>query len=146
MEFPVTYQRRVRFSDSDAQGIVFNANYLAYIDDTITDYFDALGVGWKEMQARGYDMVLGRAELDYRSAGRIGDTLVTGARVASVGTTSIVFALRVWEETTLRVVVEATEVQVMVDHATLEPRAVPDWFVTAVEKLQGSPVEWSGRP
>jgi acyl-CoA thioester hydrolase len=145
MTYPVTYHRKVRFSDSDAQGIVFNANYLTYIDDATSDYFDSLEVNWQAMNERGYDLVLGRAELDYRSSGRIGQTLVTGVKVASIGTTSVVFGIAVWEEGTERVVVEAKEIQVMVDHETFEPRAVPDWFVAAVEKLQGR-VEWKGRP
>ena len=53
MDFPVTYVRRVRFSDSDAQGIVFNGNYLTYFDDTITDYFDALGLKWSDFPGAG---------------------------------------------------------------------------------------------
>jgi acyl-CoA thioester hydrolase len=144
MVYPVRYQRKVRFSDSDAQGIVFNANYLTYVDDAISDYFDALEVGWQEMNERGYDMVLGRAELDFRSSGRIGETLLTGVRVASVGTTSVVFDIRVWEQGSERVVVEGREIQVMVDHRTFEPKPVPDWFVANIESLQG-PVEWKGR-
>ena len=145
MNYPVTYRRKVRFSDSDSQGIVFNANYLVYIDDTIADYFDNLAFDWNEMNARGCDLVLGRAEVDYRSSGRMGETLVVGAKVASIGTSSVVFQLIIWEEETERVVVEAKEVQVMVDASTFEPKPVPDWFVAAIDDLQGEPVEWKGR-
>jgi YbgC/YbaW family acyl-CoA thioester hydrolase len=98
MDYPAPYHRKVRFSDSDAQAIVFNANYLTYIDDAISDYFDALEVDWNGMNERGYDMVLGRAELDFRSSGRKGETLVTGVRVASIGTSSVVFEITIWEE------------------------------------------------
>lgn len=145
MTYPVTYHRKVRFSDSDAQGIVFNANYLTYIDDATSDYFDALEVDWDGMNERGYDMVLGRAELDYRSSGRKGETLVTGVRVASIGTSSVVFEITVWEESSERVVVEGREIQVMVDRDTFETTPVPAWFVAVIENLQG-PVEWKARP
>ncbi len=140
MDFPVTYQRKVRFSDSDAQGIVFNGNYLTYFDDTITDYFDALGIPWDEFTGRGYEMVLARAEVDFRSSARIGDVLLTGARVARIGTTSVVFELRTWELESGRTVVEGREVQVVVDAETFQKTPVPDFFVEAVERLQG-PVE-----
>ncbi len=140
MDFPVTYQRKVRFSDSDAQGIVFNGNYLTYFDDTITDYFDALGIPWDEFTSRGYEMVLARAEVDFRSSARIGDVLLTGARVARIGTTSVVFELRTWELESGRTVVEGREVQVVVDAETFQKTPVPDFFVEAVERLQG-PVE-----
>ena len=138
MDFPVTYRRKVRFSDSDAQGIVFNGNYLTYFDDTITDFFDALGIPWDEFTARGYEMVLGRVEIDFRSSARIGETLITGARVARIGTTSVVFELRTWELESGRTVVEGREIQVMVDAETFEKTPVPDFFVEAVQRLQGT--------
>jgi acyl-CoA thioester hydrolase len=136
MDVPVRYERKVRFSDSDAQGIVFNANYLVYWDDTITDYLEATGIGWAEMTNRGVDMVLGRAEVDFRAAGQIGDTLVTGAKVAEIGRTSVIFEMRTWDEATGRTVAEGRLIQVMIDHRTHRPTPVPDWFVEAVERLQ----------
>ncbi|MFO7549136.1 MAG: thioesterase family protein [Acidimicrobiia bacterium] len=140
MPFPVTYHRKIRFSDTDAQGIVFNANYLTYVDDALTDYFDALGIPWSEFVERGYEAVVGRVELDFRSPGRLGDTLVTGVEVGRVGTTSAVFEFRTWEEGSQQVVVEGREVYVFLDHTTFEKTPVPDWFIHAVERLQGSPV------
>lgn len=140
MDYPVIYERKVRFSDSDAQGIVFNGNYLTYFDDTITDYFDALGVTWDVFNDRGYDMVLGRAEIDFRSAARVGEVLLTGARVTEIGTSSVIFELRTWERESGRTVASGREIQVMLDHASFEKTSVPDWFIEAVATLQGEPV------
>jgi acyl-CoA thioester hydrolase len=145
MDFPVTYRRKVRFSDSDAQGIVFNGNYLRYFDDTITDFFDVVGLEWAELNRRGYDIVLGRVEIDFKASARIGETIVTGARVASVGTSSVVFELATWDESSRRIVAEGREIQVVVDPATFEKATVPAFFVDAVERVQG-PVDWKGRP
>lgn len=139
MDFPVTYERKVRFSDTDAQGIVFNGNYLTYFDDTITDYLEATGIGWDGMTKRGVDMVLGRAEIDFRAAGQIGDVLVTGAKVAEIGRTSVIFEMRTWDKATDQTVAEGRVIQVMVDHRTHRPTPVPDWFIAAVEKLQRTP-------
>jgi acyl-CoA thioester hydrolase len=139
MEFAVTYERKVRFSDSDAQGIVFNANYLTYFDDTITDYLGATGIGWDGMTERGVDLVLGRAEVDFRAAGQIGDVLITGAKVVEIGRTSVTFEMRTWDEATGRTVAEGRLIQVMIDHRTHRPTPVPDWFIEAVERLQRAP-------
>jgi acyl-CoA thioester hydrolase len=141
MEWPVTYRRKMRFSDTDAQGIVFNGNYATYIDDTVTDYCESLGFKWSEFQEKGYDMVLGRSEIDFRSAARYGDVLVTGARIARIGKTSVIFELSSWIEGDERRVIDAKLVQVIVDHATFTSKAVPQFFVDAVEKLQGAAVE-----
>jgi acyl-CoA thioester hydrolase len=140
MEWPVTYRRKIRFSDTDAQGIVFNGNYATYNDDAVTDYLDSLGFSWSEFQANGYDMVLGRSEMDFRSSARLGDVLVTGARIARIGKTSVVFELRSWTEADERVVVDSKLIQVIVDPQTLAPKPAPPFFIEAVEKLQGSTV------
>lgn len=139
MDFAVTYERKVRFSDSDAQGIVFNANYLTYFDDTITDYLEATGIGWDGMTERGVDLVLGRAEVDFRAAGQIGDVLITGAKVVEIGRTSVVFEMRTWDHATGQSVAEGKLIQVMIDRRTHRPTPVPDWFVEAVEHLQRTP-------
>lgn len=141
MEWPVTYRRKIRFSDTDAQGIVFNGNYATYNDDAVTDYLDSLGFSWSEFQEKGFDMVLGRSEIDFRSAARLGDVLVTGARIARIGKTSVVFQLQSFVEADDRVVVDSKLVQVIVDPKTLVPKPAPQFFVEAVEKLQGAPVE-----
>ena len=141
MDYPVTYERKVRFSDSDAQGIVFNGNYLTYFDDTVTDYFDALGIEWAELNRRGYDMVLGRVEIDFRATAQVGDVLITGARVIEIGNSSVTFEMNTWERDSQRTVARGREIQVMLDHATLEKTPVPDFFVEAVERLQEAPVQ-----
>lgn len=140
MQWPITYTRKVRFSDTDAQGIVFNGNYLTYFDDTLTDYFDALGIPWSNFQERGYEMVLGRVEVDFRSSAKVGDVIITGARCTKIGTTSVLFDLQTWEQETGRVVVEGHEIQVVVDATTFEKKPVPQFFIEAVTTLQGEPV------
>ncbi len=137
MEWAVTYERKVRFSDTDAQGVVFNGMYATYFDDTITDYFDAIGVPWSELNTGGHDMVLARVEIDFRSSGRLGEVLVTGARVKRIGNTSLVFELRTWEKASGRTVAEAVQVQVIVDHADFKPVPVPSYLSEAVVRSQG---------
>ena len=42
-QFWFSHPFRVRYSEIDGQGVVFNAHYLTYFDTTITEYFRALG-------------------------------------------------------------------------------------------------------
>jgi acyl-CoA thioester hydrolase len=137
MEWPVTYRRKVRYSDTDAQGVVFNGNYAVYFDDTITDFFDEIGLPASELAATGHEIVLARCEIDFRSSAKIGEVLVTGARVRRIGRTSVTFELETREESSGRTVAEATQVQVVVDSGTLTPVPVPGFLVEAVERAQG---------
>lgn len=135
MDWPVTYVRKVRYSDTDAQGIVFNGNYAVYFDDTLTDLFDLVGYPWGKVE-----VVLGRMEIDYRSPARLGEILVTGARVERIGNTSMTIRLATWEQSTERMVAEAKQIQVVVSGEDFRPVPVPDDLVAAVEAVQG-PVE-----
>lgn len=135
MDWPVTYVRKVRYSDTDAQGIVFNGNYATYFDDTLTDLFDLVGYPWGEVE-----VVLGRMEIDYRSPARLGETLVTGARVEKIGNTSMTIRLLTWEDAGERPVAEGKQIQVVVSGDDFRPIPVPDDLVAAIEAVQG-PVE-----
>jgi len=137
MEAPVVYSRKVRFSDTDCQGHVFNANYFFYFDDAITDYMDALGLPYNEFVRHGHDLVLGRAECDFRSSGEMGETLRVGVRVSRLGNTSFTFSLRITTEEGSRLVAEGQEVYVILDRGTGKPTPVPDYVREAVVRLQG---------
>ncbi len=132
MEWPVTYVRKVRYSDTDAQGIVFNGNYATYFDDTLTDFFDLVGYPWGEVE-----VVLARLEIDYRSPARLGETLVTGARVDKIGHTSLTIRLRTWSESGERTVADGRQVQVVVSGGDFRPVPVPPALVAAIEAVQG---------
>ncbi|HEX7097708.1 MAG TPA: thioesterase family protein [Acidimicrobiia bacterium] len=133
MDWPVTYRRKVRYSDTDAQGIVFNGNYARYFDDTLTDFFDLIGYEFGEVE-----VVLARLEIDYRSPARLGETLVTGARVARFGNTSLVVELTTWEEASERIVAEGKQIQVTVDGKDFRPIPVPPELRAAIEAVQGA--------
>jgi len=134
---PFTYRRKVRFSDTDCQGVVFNANYLVYFDDALTDFLEAIGFPCTEIARRGHDVVTRRAECDFLSGAVLSETLGTSVQVEGIGATSIAFHLRVTEEITGRLVAEGREVYVVVDHATRQPVPVPGYLRCALERFRG---------
>lgn len=137
MDWPLVYRRKVRYSDSDAQGIVFNANYLAYFDDAITDYFEAIGYPGYELHETGHEVLVAHAEVDFVAPGRIGESLAIGVRVDRIGNTSVRFGLEVWNEESGATVARGHEIYVLVDAATFEKRPVPEFLVEAVTRFQG---------
>jgi len=138
MDFPVIYRRRIRYSDADAQKIVFNANYSVYFDDTLTDYLDAAGLGIDEMPARGYEIVLRRMELDFLGSARIGDEICVGMRFVRFGKTSMTARGQVWIDGNPEApLVEVTAIHVMVDAEHFQPVPIPEFVREAIEGLQG---------
>ena len=135
MSSPVRYTRKVRYSDTDALGHVFNGNYFVYFDDVITDYLDLVMGG--PISEQDYRFVLARAECDFRSSGEFGETLVTAVRADKVGNTSVTFALEVTDEASGRLVAQGKEIYVVVDAKTMRPVPVPGELREAIERREG---------
>ena len=79
---------RVRYNECDPQGLVFNANYLAYFDLAMTELWRELG-GYQAMVDAGVDMVV--AEARSATARRSASTTSSRrmAEIASLGNTSM---------------------------------------------------------
>ncbi|TCK26904.1 acyl-CoA thioesterase [Pseudonocardia endophytica] len=86
-EFPV----RVRYHEVDAQGVVFNAWYLAWFDEAMTEFLEARDLSYRTMLDAGYDVQLVHSEIDWRSGVGWGDDVVIAVSTARIGRTS--FAL-----------------------------------------------------
>ena len=59
---------RVRYSEIDGQGVVFNAHYLTYFDTTITEYFRALGYDqYADAKKTGEDFHVVKSVIEYKA-------------------------------------------------------------------------------
>lgn len=67
---------RVRFSDTDAMGIVYHANYLRMFDAARTEWFRDLFIRPMEMIERELYTIVVKAFVSYHSPARFDDELV----------------------------------------------------------------------
>lgn len=86
---------RVRYGECDPQGIVFNANYLLYVDVAFTELWREAVGPWTQMTEHGYDAVVAESRLAFRAPARFDDELGVGLAVARLGRSSIVTALAI---------------------------------------------------
>jgi acyl-CoA thioester hydrolase len=126
------HELRVRYGECDPQGIVFNANYLAYFDIAVTELWRASFGSWQEMIERGVDVVVGEANVRFRAPARFDDVLALHARVATFGTTSLKVELEIARDGEL--LVDGWLRQVCVDARTFEKTPVPDWLRAGLEQ------------
>jgi acyl-CoA thioester hydrolase len=76
---------RVRFSETDAQGIVHNSAYLVWLEIARIAYLDRFPGGYKGLVAtHGVDVTTVEAYLRYRTPARFDDRLRIWARTADV--------------------------------------------------------------
>ncbi len=82
---------RVRYSETDAQGIVNNANYLSYFEVGRVEWLRAAGLSYKELEARGYGFVVVEVRAFYKGAARFDDELTLRTRLAALSKASFHF-------------------------------------------------------
>lgn len=116
-----THRLRVRYGEVDQQGVVFNAHYLAYVDDALERWLAPI------VEARDrerWDMMLKKATLEWQGSLRNGEELEIDFAVTRWGRTS-------WDVTyrgtcTGRPVFLATVVYISVRVPENEARATPE--------------------
>ncbi|MFC9254661.1 acyl-CoA thioesterase [Amycolatopsis thailandensis] len=114
---------RVRYHECDGQGIVFNANYLAYVDMAMFEVEKTLFGSHEEALARGVDVVVAESNLRYRAPCRYDDELVVAVFLNHLGTTSLIIDFEITRGGDLCAEVKTR--YVFVDPATLRKTAPP---------------------
>ena len=134
--YRTVYENRVRFAETDQQGIVFYGEYVTYQDEAVTAFLRQLGYSYDEIRAADWDIHVVSTSLEYRSPARFEDVLVNEVRVAEIGEASIEFDYRARRQADDELVVEGSVTHVAVDATTGEPTRVPDSFREAVATLE----------
>ena len=71
---------RVRFSETDAQGIANNAVYLNYLEEARSEFLKQIGLSFHDLAGSGVHLVIVEAQVKYVSSARYGDeNLIRGA-------------------------------------------------------------------
>ena len=118
--------QKIRYSDCDPQGIVFNGNYARYWDDAATDWLEELGLGGPELGGNGVEVVTARLEIDFKSAARLLEMLETSIKVARFGTASMDLDVETVNQSSGDVVSIGRLVWVFVDPEHFRPVPVPE--------------------
>jgi acyl-CoA thioester hydrolase len=96
-DFEFFYGFRVRYSEIDGQGVVFNAHYLTYFDTTITEYFRHLGFDYRSyVHETGQDFHLVKSLVNYEKPILFDADIDVGCRVGKIGNTSLTFILEIF--------------------------------------------------
>ena len=133
-DFWFFWPTRVRYAEIDAQGVVFNANYLAYFDTAITEYIRALpykyGLGGDK--ATGTDFHIVKATVEYKAPIRFDDEIEVGVRTARLGRTSIVYALAIFPKGGGALLSAGEVIWVNTDMKAMKSAPLPEALVAAV--------------
>jgi acyl-CoA thioester hydrolase len=136
-DFKFHHDIRVRFADTDLQGIVFNGNYMTYYDVAWTEYFRAVGFQWKDLLALGVDTVLARTTMEFKAPARFDEVLEVHTRVSKIGTTSLTFEFEIYPQGEDRLIGSAVSLYVCVDPKTLKSTPAPEILRQRITAFEG---------
>jgi acyl-CoA thioester hydrolase len=122
---------RVRYHECDLQGVVFNANYLAYFDIALTEFMRETLGSYQELRARGLDLLVVEATVQFRSPARFDDELEIAFVPTPLGRSSMVSQLLI--ERDGEALAEGRMVHVFVDVEAQTKVEIPAWVREAVE-------------
>ena len=118
---------RVRYSEIDGQGVVFNAHYLTWFDTTITEYFRALGYDqYADAKETGVDFHVVKSVIEYKAPILFDWELEVGARVLRIGTSSLVLELAIFLKDGIDVLATGEIVWVHTSQNTHRPVPIPE--------------------
>jgi len=92
---PFVHRLRVRYHECDAQGIVFNANYVAYFDVTLTELWREAFGSYAAMYDSGVDLVVGEVGVRYHAPAAFDDEIDLCLTITRMGTTGMTSSIDV---------------------------------------------------
>ncbi len=114
---------RIYYHHTDCGGVVYYANYLKFLEEARTEYFDLKNTSIKQLADSGTMFVVARQEVDYKFPAFYGDELEVFTQ-GVVGGARIEFLHEINNQNK-QLIVKAKTVLVCVDK-NLKPKAIPE--------------------
>jgi acyl-CoA thioester hydrolase len=145
---------RVRFADTDAQGIAHNTAYLVWFEVARVEYLRAFAGGYQALRDRGIEAIVLESFCRYRIPARFDDELVVHVRCVDVRGARFRYEYALVRaplaatptesaspagEIPGELVADGWTAHACVDAATLRPTRVPGWLVAALRDAESSP-------
>ena len=126
---------RVRFADTDAQGIAHNASYLVWFEVARVEYLREFAGGYQALRDKGIEALVLESLCRYRTPARFDDELVIHTRC--VGLRGARFRYEYALVRGSELIADGHTEHACVDAATLRPTRVPDWLAEAIHAAEG---------
>jgi len=136
MDFGFSTEVKVRFAETDAQGIAHHAIYLVWFEVARIEYLARFRGGYRELQAEGIEALTLDANVAYRATARFDDLLTIHARCADVRGARFRFDYRVEREGEL--IAEGSTGHACADAQTLRPTRVPAWLIDEIATAEAT--------
>jgi len=142
-DFRFVYTLRVRWSEVDKQGIVFNGHYLTYFDVGVTEYYRTIGTPYPDaIVSEGGDLFAKKAVIEYHASAEYDDLIDVCVRVTRIGGSSFEFQIELYRGDEL--LVSGSLVYVNANPDTRKSAPLPGFLKNAFRDFESLAPEESG--
>ena len=127
------YNLRVYYEDTDAQGVVYYANYLKFFERARTEFLRDSGYKQMQLMQEGMIFVVRRVEMILHGPARLDDNVKIKTELAKLGKVSFDFKQKAFVNSQL--ITEASIKCGSLDSKSFKPSALPEYLHSGMKKL-----------
>ncbi len=124
----------VRFAETDAQGVVHNANYLIWFEVARVAYLAEYAGGYSSIREQGIESFVLESHIRYRQPAHFDDRLRVHTRVGEVRGARFRFDYEITRDG--EVIADGWTSHACVDAKTLRPTRIPQTLVDAIARAE----------
>ncbi|TLG73954.1 acyl-CoA thioesterase [Culicoidibacter larvae] len=129
----------VRYAETDQMGVVYHANYLAWLEVGRAEFVKDLGLSYVDMEAAGIISPIVSVEMKYKRPTKYGDVVRVRTRIHKLSSLGVTYAQEVVNQAD-EVCLTAIIVTICVNKESFKPisfrRLFPEWFARYEEAYQ----------
>ena len=134
--YPLTHAVRVRFAETDAQGIAHHASFVVWLEEARVAYLAAFAGGYRKIRESGVEALTTGVHVEYERAAAFDDVLEIGVRCGELRGARFRFDYEVEREGTR--IAHGWTTHATVDRSTHRPTRVPEWFAAEILRAEGT--------
>jgi acyl-CoA thioester hydrolase len=127
---------RVRFADTDAQGVAHNSAYVVWFEVARVEYLREFAGGYQALREQGIEALVLESFLRYRIPARFDDELVVHTRC--VGPRGARFRYEYAIVRGHELLADGHTEHACVDGTTMRPTRVPEWLAEAIRAAEAT--------
>ena len=135
MDFNFATEVRVRFAETDAQGIAHNSTYLVWFEIARIDYLARFDGGYPGLRAQGVEALTIESHVRYLAPARFDDRLTIRCACGDLRGARFRFDYAIDRDG--EAVADGWTRHACVDASTHRPTRVPAWLVEAIASSEG---------
>ena len=126
------FKQRIIYKDTDAEGVVYYANYLGFFERGRTELLRDLGVSLKDIrEKKGLVFAITRVECDYHSPALLDDEIMVTTQIEEATHATILFKQEVLRED--KTLVSAKITACAISLKSFKPRRLPQELIALLK-------------